>query len=48
MNVIQALLTIVFLLAGSMKLIQPKERLVESMQWVEGIFTKPDPLDWRR
>ena len=36
MNVIQVLLAIVFLLAGSMKLIQPKEKLAESMQWVEG------------
>jgi len=34
--IIQTILAIVFLLAGSMKLIQPKEKLAESMQWVEG------------
>jgi uncharacterized membrane protein YphA (DoxX/SURF4 family) len=34
--VVQVLLAIVFILAGTMKLIQPKEKLAESMQWVEG------------
>ncbi len=33
--VIQGLLGLIFLLAGSMKLIQPKEKLVSKMAWVE-------------
>jgi uncharacterized membrane protein YphA (DoxX/SURF4 family) len=32
----QVLLAIVFVMAGTMKLIQPKEKLAERMQWVEG------------
>ena len=33
--IIQALLAIIFLLAGFMKLLQPKEKLAENMQWIE-------------
>jgi uncharacterized membrane protein len=34
--IVQILLALAFLLAGGMKLTQPKEKLAESMPWVEG------------
>ena len=34
--IVQVLLAIVFFIAGLMKLVQPKEKLVSSMGWVEG------------
>lgn len=34
--VVQILLALVFLMAGVMKLIQPKEKLANNMAWVEG------------
>ena len=33
---VQVLLAIVFLLAGVMKLVQPKEKLANNMAWVDG------------
>ena len=33
--IVQAILAILFLLAGTMKVIQPKEKLADSMPWVE-------------
>ena len=33
--IVQALLAIAFLMAGGMKLMQPKEKLAERMAWVE-------------
>ena len=33
--IVQGLLAVAFLMAGGMKLTQPKERLVANMAWVE-------------
>ena len=33
--IVQGLLAVAFLMAGGMKLMQPKEKLAEKMAWVE-------------
>ena len=37
--IVQGLLAVAFLMAGGMKLMQPKEKLAESMAWVEDFST---------